>query len=217
MISLLVKDIPIQRRFIALGFVFIGVFFFALGAFEGLPLAMPAAIFSHFLIVVASKYDERNNNGRMLASFPVSRWHIVTAKYISIAMFIFISFALTGLWRLLAGTVLPVSELPWFSVQSVVLALVALLLFYAVYFPLFFAAGSRLGQVLDLIVIFAVGGVALIAIRILEWANAEPGLLLQRLFSADSSSALLWLSAVGIAAIVVSWVVSLRVYAARHI
>lgn len=49
-----------------------------LGAFEGLPLAVPAVLYSHFLIVAASKMDEKKKNGRMLASFPLRRRDIVT-------------------------------------------------------------------------------------------------------------------------------------------
>lgn len=217
MLQLLVKDIRIQKKFIMLGFVFIGVFFFILGAFEGMPLTVPAAIFSHFLIVVASKSDERNNNGRMLASFPLQRTDIVTAKYASVVMFISISFALTLLWRGLAGLVLPVQELPWFSLQSIILTLAVLLVFYAIYFPLFFAAGPRLVQVLDLIVILSVGGAALIVIRILEWADVPAGNFLHDLLTSDNTGGYLWVLGASLLLIVLSWCVSMIVYRNRNV
>jgi ABC-2 type transport system permease protein len=217
MVQLLVKDIRIQKKFIALGFVFVGFFFFILGAFEGLPLAVPAAIFSHFLIVVASKSDEKNNNGRMLASFPLRRRDIVTSKYVGIAMFMAIAFLLTSLWRWLAGIALPAEELPWYSTQSTVVTLLILFVFYAIYFPLFFAAGSRLVQVLDLIVIFTVGGVVLIVIRILEWTNTNVGSIFQNLLTADVLPLSLWMLGGGLALLTMSWFLSVSVYESKNL
>lgn len=217
MVQLLVKDIRIQKKFIVLGFLFVGFFFFILGAFEGLPLSVPAAIFSHFLIVVASKSDEKNNNGRMLASFPLRRSDIVTAKYVGIAMFMSISFLLTSLWRWLAGIVLPAQELPWFNTQSTIITILILLVFYAIYFPLFFATGSRLVQVLDLIVIFTVGGVGLLAIRILEWANVSIGTSLDNLLTSDNSSALLWALSISMILLLLSWCLSILVYKNKNL
>ncbi|WP_217593504.1 ABC-2 transporter permease [Cohnella sp. GbtcB17] len=217
MVQLLVKDIRIQMKFIALGFVFVGFFFFILGAFEGLPLSVPAAIFSHFLIVVASKSDEKNNNSRMLASFPLRRSDIVTAKYVGIVMFMGISFLLTLLWSWLAGIVLPAQELPWFSTQSTILTILILFVFYAIYFPLFFATGSRLVQVLDLIVIFSVGGVGLLAIRILEWTNVSIGSSLRILLHSNNISDLLWALGIGLILLLLSWCISMSVYKTRNL
>ncbi|MDF2724110.1 MAG: transporter permease [Paenibacillus sp.] len=217
MVQLLIKDIRIQKKFIAIGFVLIGFFFFLLGAFEGIPLAVPAAIFSHFLIVVASKSDEKNNNGRMLASFPLRRIDIVTSKYLGIALFMAIAFLLTLLWRWLAGSFLPEQELPWFSVRSTIATIVVMLVFYAIYFPIFFAAGSRLVQVLDLIVLFTVGGTALIVIRILEWTNISVGSLFLDLSSAGTLSLSLWTLGAVIALLAVSWGVSVQMYKGKNI
>ncbi|WNS44700.1 ABC-2 transporter permease [Paenibacillus sp. MMS20-IR301] len=217
MLQLLIKDIRIQKKFILLGFVFIGVFFFILGAFEGMPLTVPAAILSHFLIVVASKSDEKNNNGRMLASFPLRRIDIVTAKYAGVVMFISLSFLLTLLWRGLAGLVLPVQEMPWFSLQSVILTLAVLLVFYAIYFPLFFATGPRLVQVLDLIVIMSVGGALVIAIRVMEWLDIPVGNFLHNWLTSDYLTGMFWLLGASLLLIILSWCVSLFVYTNRSV
>lgn len=217
MLQLLAKDIRIQKKFIALGFVFVGFLFFILGAFEGLPLSVPAALFSHFLIVVASKSDEKNNNGRMLASFPLRRTDIVTAKYAGIVMFMSIAFLLTLFWRVISGIVLPVQELPWFSSQSMILTVAALFVFYSIYFPFFFATGSRLVQVLDLIVIFSVGGVVLLAIRIMEWLDIRIGSFLRDLLTSDNVSRLLGVLGVSLTLLALSWCISLYAYKNRNI
>ncbi|WP_409340766.1 ABC-2 transporter permease [Paenibacillus sp. MBLB4367] len=217
---LILKDIRIQKRYILLGFVFIGIVFFGLGAFEGLPLSVPAAIFSHFLIVVASKSDEKNNNGRMLASFPLLRRDIVASKYAGIFVFIALAFALTSLWRVLAALILPSEELPWFDLPSVLLTIGVLLLFYSIYFPLFFALGSRLSQVLDIVVVFAVGGTAVIVLRILEWTNGGAGAALRELFAHGSAgmTAIGWWSAGGgLVLSIVSCLLAMALYERRSL
>ncbi|GEM_PF-2516186 len=212
MVQLLVKDIRIQQRFLVIGFVVIGIFFFALGAFEGLSLAVPAAIFSHFLIVVASKTDEKNNNGRMLASFPLLRRDIVTAKYVGILVFMMIAFLITIGWRMLAGIVFPANELPWWDVPSTVAALVLLLVFYAIYFPIFFAADSRIVPFLDLIVIMTIGGIVLLGMRMLEWLGMTSYISLQPI--SDMPIGIVSTGAIcgGLAMLSLSWGISLYIY-----
>lgn len=217
MVQLLVKDLRIQKQFIALGFVFIGFVFFALGVFEGLPLTVPAAIFSHFLIVVSSKMDERNNNGRMLASFPLRRRDIVTSKYVGIMMFTAIAFLLTSLWRLLAASIFPIEELPWFNFQSVIITMIVMLLFYSIYFPMFFAFGSRLVQILDLIVIFAVGGACLLIIRILELLDINVRSALQKILAVEMTTLLLVAAGGSLLLLIISWRTAIYLYDRKNI
>jgi ABC-2 type transport system permease protein len=217
MTQLLMKDLRIQRNYMLIGFIAIGFVFFVLGAFEDLPLSIPAAIFSHFLIVVASKMDEKNNNGLMLASFPLRRRDIVTSKYVGIAMFIIIAFAITMIWRFVTALILPTDELPWFSLQSVGLTLVVQLLFYSIYFPLFFAFGSRLAQFLDLIVIFSIGGCAVLALRIMEWSNINIGIIVQEWLSKDLLEILLYAAAGCLFLMFISWRLSVFIYDRKNI
>lgn len=212
------KDILIQKSYIILGFLFVGFFFIILsGAFEGLPVAVLAAIFSHFLIVVASKSDEKNNNGRMLASFPLRRIDIVTAKYVGIVMFIAIAFLLTMLWRVAAGLVLPESELPWFDTASTVWAIGLLLAFNAIYFPIFFAAGSRIIQVLDLVVILAVGGTIILVLRVLEWMSVNTGQFVERMLKTDNLAFTASVLGGSIVLCVLSWGVSVYIYERKNL
>jgi ABC-2 type transport system permease protein len=176
MTALIMKDLRIQRKFIVLGFFLIGFFFFLLGALEGIPLTVPALIYGHFLTVVASKLDEKNHNGLMLNSLPVTRRDIVTSKYVGMLIFLGLAFALTMFWRVLAGLLLPATELPWYSANTIVGSILIAAVFYSIYFPLFFAFGNRLAAFLDLIVIFAVVGVTVLTLRVLEWLQVDIGM-----------------------------------------
>lgn len=203
MVQLLLKDLRIQKKYIVIGFLFVGFLFFVMGAFEGVPLSVPAAIYSHFLIVLASKMDERNNNGRMLASLPVRRRDIVTAKYVGVGLFMALAFLLTGFWRAAAAMVFPAGELPWFSPQSIIATILALLVFYAIYFPLFFAFGPRLAQILDLVVLLSVGGFAVVVLRILEWNHVDFGSVLRHAWGQPGLT--VWSAGVCAALLLISW------------
>lgn len=183
-------------------------------------MSLPAAIFSHFLIVVASKSDEKNHNGRMLASFPLRRRDIVTSKYLGVLLFTTLAFLLTLLWRMLAAMVLPTEELPWFSLQSILISIAVLVMFYSIYFPMFFALGSRFSSFLDLIVIFAIGGVILIVFRVLEWMDVHVSGYVRHILSANSADQAMygwWAGGGCLVLFIVSWFIAIYVYERRNL
>lgn len=212
MVQLLVKDLRITRKFIAIGFVFVGFFFFALGSLEGVPLAVPAIIFGHFLTVTASKMDEKNNNGMLLASFPVNRWELVTSKYLSLLMFIGVAFVLTTIWHFLGAMLLPANELPRFTVPSCLITLTGISVFYSIYLPMYFGLGARLAQVLDLIVMFTLAGFGLAFVRILDWMNADVLTSLHSITSASLST--LTVACIGLSLLLLglSWTIAVYLY-----
>lgn len=217
MVALLLKDLRLQKKLIALGFVVVGFVFFALGALEGIPIAVPAAIFGHFLIVVASKSDEKNNNGRMLASFPLLRRDIVSAKYVGIFMFLAITFLLTLLLRWGFGIIFPLGELPRYNMQSTLMASLVLMVFYSFYFPIYFGTGSRYVQVLDLIVLFALGGITVLALRVLEWMNINVGSSISYMLSLDDWVKTFCIIGSCLVMLILSWCISLYLYERRNL
>ncbi|WP_127585380.1 ABC-2 transporter permease [Paenibacillus koleovorans] len=217
--QLLVKDLRVTRKFILLGLAFVGFFCFALGAFEGLPLAVPAAILGHFLTVTASKMDERNNNGMLLASLPVRRRDLVTAKYMSLLLFTGLAFLLTLGWRLVGGAVLAADELPSFQAGATLIALLALAVFYAVYFPLYFQFGPRAAHVLDIIVMFTLAAGGLAAMRAMEWFGSSGAVEKFRSWwnSAGDGSLALWCAVLIVGLLTASWLVSVLLYERRDL
>lgn len=214
MIQLLIKDLRITRKFIGLGVLFIGFFFFALGALEGIPLAVPAVIFAHFLTVTATKMDEKNNNGLMLASLPVNRRELVTSRYVSLLLFVALAFAVTSVWRLLGVQVLPADEVPGFRLVPSILLVAGIALYYSLYLPLYFGLGAKLSQVLDLIVLFVLSGVGLLSVRVLELTRISDRL--HTLSSVDGLT--LALICIGGALILLglSWCISVYLYERRN-
>lgn len=212
MYHLLKKDLLISKRYLVLTFLATGVCLYLISeALEGLPLAFWAASLSYFLIVSTNKADEKNNNGRMLASLPVRRLDIITAKYVGIIMFYAIIFLFTIFWRVLWDIIFPQSQLPWLSMQSIIISLVVVFIYYAIYYPVFFAFGARIVLIIEYILAFAL---AIIPMLILSNNKNDPAIL-NKWFHYDYSY--YWLAVIGLLVIAISWLISNFVYNRRNI
>ncbi len=211
MLQLLTKDIRISKKYLLLGFIGIGVSLFLLSdAFEGLPLALPAALFSYVFIVTTSKSDEKNNNGRMLASLPLRRRDIVNAKYGGILMFTALAFLMTLFWRVFAFIIFPEADITWFSSHSIYITLIILFVYFAIYFPIFFAFGSRIIQILEYIVAVVLLVTPLIFLRYL----GDPEIILDNLSLGNTP---FWVGGICLVIVFVSWLISIFVYERRNI
>ncbi|MBO9607418.1 MAG: ABC-2 transporter permease [Paenibacillaceae bacterium] len=154
-VPLLLKDIRIQKKNLAIGVLFMFAVIFLSGAFENLPAAVPAVILGHFLIMFAAKTDERGRGAVLLHSLPLRRLDVVVAKYAGLFLFAALGFGTALLCRAFSLLLLPGADLPRFDTSSIGIALAALLVFYAIYYPLYFRFGGRIVQVLDMLVIIA--------------------------------------------------------------
>ncbi|QGQ94491.1 ABC-2 transporter permease [Paenibacillus psychroresistens] len=211
MLQLLMKDIQISKRYLMLGFVGIGVFLFIINtALEGLPLIMSPLLLSYFIIVATNKSDEKNNNGRMLASLPVRRRDIVNAKYWSVLMFTASAFLLTLIWRLIIYFIFPQSDLPWFSLHSICIALIIQSIYFAIYYPIFFAFGARIVLIIEYILAFIAALIPMIFLSNLS----DPETFIEK-FSFENS--ILWLTIICLVMLFISWLISNLVYERRNI
>lgn len=211
MLQLLMKDLQISKRYLLLGFIGTGLFLYLISsALEGLPLALPLALFSYLLILTSSKSDEKNNNGRMLASLPLRRRDIVTAKYGGIFMFTLLAFLCVLLWRIIALIIVPEANIPWFSFHSVYLSLILLFIYFAFYFPVYFAFGARIIQIIEYIIAFALTLIPIFFLRNQE----DPGILLDHLTLEKN---LYWEGGICLVIMFISWLISSFVYGRRNI
>lgn len=172
-VPLLLKDIRIQKKNVAIGVLFMFAVIFLSGAFEGLPAAAPAAILGHFLIMFAARTDERGRGAVLLHSLPLQRRDVVVAKYAGIFMFAALGFGTAFLCRAFSLLLLPEADLPRFDGASVGIALAVLLVFYAIYYPLYFRFGGRIVQVLDMLVIVALLAAGFLLLKLSVWLG-EP-------------------------------------------
>ncbi|CAG7627206.1 hypothetical protein PAECIP111802_01329 [Paenibacillus allorhizosphaerae] len=132
-------------------------------------------------------------------------------------MFMLLAFMLTSLWRILAAVLLPAEPLPQFDSRSLWITITVMLVFYSVYFPMFFALGSRMAQILDLIVIFAIGVAGLILLRVLELTHVKVNSLVRILMEADTAALTSWMAGGGCVMLIASWFVAVRLYEHKNV
>lgn len=217
MITLLLKDLFIIKEYLIAGALLIWVLFIGLGALEGIPLAIPTMLLSHFVIVIASKIDAKNQSDLLLNSLPVTRQQIVTAKYFGVVAFSLLCFVLTtGMWGI-SSLILDDALLPAVEVRASLLAVTALILFYSIYFPLYFKYGASLSTFLDGIVIVGIAIVVLVGLQVVRFVSTSYPNLVDVLAAGSSANAV----GIGLATVTLlvvgSHALSRRWYASRDL
>jgi len=149
MLNLILKDILIQKKALVFAFLY-SIFMFFIFSQPSLNLfiySMGAVAISYMLIMTAMQADYKNDTITILSSLPVKRSEIVTSKYLS--MFVFI--ALSFLVLVIVGLIIMVSPLP-FSVRypkfyDLVITFFCVGILISVYLPVYFKTGGRYAQV----------------------------------------------------------------------
>ena len=81
MITLVLKDLLLQKKILTTMFIYVFIFSFA---FRSLGEYQPVAIItgvSYMLVMFAGAWEDKNNADRLWNSLPVSKWQIVGSKY----------------------------------------------------------------------------------------------------------------------------------------
>lgn len=94
-------------------------------------------------IILATMIDIKNHNHKFLVTLPVSRKHIVLAKYITAIMYtLFGVIASYGIHRLI-NLLLPQLDKPDYTVLSILVSVGMLLVLISIYMPLFYALSKK--------------------------------------------------------------------------
>lgn len=158
MLNLVWKDFLILKRYLWLAPLY---GFFAFFIFRTMPdaaLSAGTVMVTYLLMIQAITQDDKNQSEIMLNSLPLRRKDIVLAKYLSV----FLYAALVILFFLLTQGVVTVIRIPiaisQISLGGISGALVAVVVFISIYFPIYFKFGylrSRIvGTILFLVSLF---------------------------------------------------------------
>ena len=70
---------------------------------------------------------------------------------------------------------------------------------------------------LDFIVIFAVGGAGVLALRVMEWTGVSAGAFIGNVLAADLLTLSLWAIGGGMALLIVSWTMSVFLFERKNV
>lgn len=154
MISLIMKDIFIQKRSVISMLVFIGIF---LLIDSNNPLVSSYYFLSVSLAYVFSTgsfaYEEKNKCDLVTSSLPITRKEIVLSKYIGILIFAILSLIGTSI----LGIVFSLTNIGGFKIQYVTLTEIKSIIFScivlsSIMLPIYFKFGYLKGKIVNIVV-----------------------------------------------------------------
>ncbi len=218
MLNLILKDLMVQRKTLLWGFLYVLIFSYAFSTGGSAMFTAGAFAVAYLLIQTPAAHDDKCNADRMLNSLPISRGMIVTAKYLSVVVYVAIGvvqyIAVYAIVSLI-GQPFPVYPATWEAFGGL---LFVSAFFASVYYPILFRFGFMKTRYLTIILfagLFASGSAVVLALKqedslpflssLGELFNAQPGWLIG-----------CCVAGVMLAMLLVSWSLSVRFYARRE-
>ncbi|ATW25194.1 ABC-2 transporter permease [Candidatus Formimonas warabiya] len=217
MLSLVLKDILVQKKTVLFSFAYI---LFVIIAFQHMGNAMfPAAIvaFNYLVVLTSCTYDEKNKSDVFINSLPITRAQVVRSKYLSVLVFFTMGLlcylAVAGIVHLLG---LPIQAYP-VSWEGLISAMAGVVFVNGIYLPVFFKVGYVKSRMLNFVLFFGgFFGLSLLG----DFVKNREGVLAQgfiRFMAGQSESMILFLLFVLVVVLmVVSYGLSIKFYQGRE-
>ncbi|MCI1774978.1 MAG: ABC-2 transporter permease [Paenibacillus lautus] len=151
MLNLLRKDFIALKSSLWMILMYLAVFSIAFIPSHDMSIYLVGIYTAFASISLATMIDIKNHNHHFLVTLPISRKHIVQAKYIAaIVLMLFAVLASYGLhW--LVNLLVPELNKPNFALQDILIQLVILLVLVSIYMPLFYALSKKGAGVINAI------------------------------------------------------------------
>lgn len=220
MLNLILKDILVQKRTLIFALLYSIFIFIALSQppFSQVIYSMGAMAISYIFILTALQADFKNNTIIIMNSLPIKRSEIVASKYLS--MFVFI--ALSFLILMVAGLLIKFSPLPFNvtypGLSDLIITFLSVGILLSVYIPVYFITGGRWVQIANIFFfMFMFFAPSTISRYFME--NKEQSLVIHMMQYYSENVLLVYLAAVILTLIVlaVSFTCSLKIYSNKDL
>ncbi|MCR8645469.1 ABC-2 transporter permease [Paenibacillus sp. N1-5-1-14] len=94
-------------------------------------------------IMLATMVDIKNNNYKFLITLPISRKHIVRAKYLTAVLYTLFGFLASIIIHWICSLAIPQLNKPEVTIWGVLLAIGMVLVLISIYMPLFYALSKK--------------------------------------------------------------------------
>lgn len=218
MFSLVMKDILIQKKTIALSLAYMIFFIIAFQHMGGNGFISAVVAVVYLLVNTALAYDDKNKAEVMLNSLPIKRRDLVSAKYISI----FVYSIMEVVFYFLASLLIKVTGIPVqlsnITPLGIISGLFSVVLLNSIYLPLFFKMGYIKSKWFSFILffIFFFGVVSLMEHFQRGIENGATGVIFSFLRNASDIQVLFSISVVVLILALVSYAVSIILYNNRE-
>ncbi|SKA78156.1 ABC-2 family transporter protein [Caloramator quimbayensis] len=169
MLSLILKDLLIQKKNLIFAFLYIIFIMLSIQSkIMGATLSICICAISYITLSSASAYDDRSNGNIFLNTLPISREKIVLSKYISLFIYAAFTTAIYFIIYIITSSLnLKISLYP-VTLEGIIYGLFLVSIMYSLSLPIFFKFGYMKAKWIQFIIFFLFfGGISYI-IKFLE-------------------------------------------------
>lgn len=207
MYSLILKDILMLKKMLLLIVGFIALFYFLEN-----PPVMAISLAGIIFISSTGSFEDRSNSHIMLNSLPINRKSIISSKYVGAILFGIFATVLATLFQMIFYFILDAYNKPLPNANQLVLGMLIILLFSALYFPILYKFGGKYTRIILMIVIFGFiifGQMAMYALK----GNVEVFQLFLNQFTFTQLTITGF--AITIIVFIFSWLATIKIYEAK--
>lgn len=207
MYSLILKDILMLKKMLLLIVGFIALFYFLEN-----PPVMAISLAGIIFISSTGSFEDRSNSHIMLNSLPINRKSIISSKYVGAILFGIFATVLATLFQMILYFILDAYNKPLPNANQLVLGMLIILLFSALYFPILYKFGEKYTRIILMIVIFGFiifGQMAMYALK----GNIEVFQLFLNQFTFTQLTIAGF--AITIIVFIFSWLATIKIYEAK--
>ncbi|NLP13701.1 MAG: ABC-2 transporter permease [Clostridium sp.] len=173
MLSLVIKDILVQKKTFVGALFYLVFFVFVFQSLEGNMYTAAIVAFAYLLVMGGFAYDDKSKSDIMLNSLPIKRENVVMAKYISIFAYIAIgTIAYIVITFGISTLNMYVKTYP-VTLELIVGAVFAVSLLNSISFPLIFKLGYTKARVLNMILFISIFFGAPLLVNFFSKPNSE--------------------------------------------
>ncbi|MGI6150028.1 MAG: ABC-2 transporter permease [Firmicutes bacterium] len=152
MVTLVLKDLLVQKKLLGLELAYILVLSYAFRTMgEWLPLSIISTV-GFMFVILSGAWDDRASADRLWNSLPVPKWQIVGSRYLAV----FVWTALAAVLTCIALVVLPKLGFPTtsegVSLDKAAAGVGTVMVLTSIFLPVYFAFGYTKSRVLNILV-----------------------------------------------------------------
>lgn len=218
MINLIIKDILVQKKTILISLVYTIFFIFTFQGMGNVGFVGSVVAIVYLLLNTSLAYDDKNKSEIMLNSLPIKREDIVTAKYVSVLLYLTIGIGFYFISTLLIKlTMLPI-QLNIVTAVDIISSMISVILLSSINLPLFFKLGYIKSKMFSFILffLFFFGAASLAGYLKNNKIIGTSGLLLDFLYNGSDIQILLFFIIIVFILALVSYGVSIILYKNRE-
>lgn len=214
MLALILKDIALQKKYIALSLVYVLIFLLAFQNSDVSSLTISLIIVAYTLVNTSAAMEDKSKADILLNSLPISRRKLVLEKYLNVLVYMVIA----SIYYLIVTTVINILNLPInispIKLNTLLFSIFSVILMINIYFPVLFKYGYLKSRIVSFIMFF---GIIFSSSSLFKYIENNINIKFNTIFESLSESYIMALF-IGLTLIITffSYMLSVKIYTNRE-